>query len=474
MAEPARPSDLARTSDVARSPDPARSSDLVARLEAMGARHLWVVYHNYSALAQAKAVGPQRFAEVAAHGVSFAKANWDFAITDHQHPQAVFAAHTGDFRVVPDPATLARLAHRTGVAQAYGWLVADDGPWAGDPRARLRDQALRLVERGRVPSVAFESEFILLRHEGEGWAPDDRGRMFTVDEIEARWRWCADVLAVLDEAGVPVHQLAREYGPAQYELSLLPADPVTAVDRFLLARQVVRAMARDAGLVASFMPKPWTEVAGNGLHVHISLQDPTGLPLLGDPEDEAALSRLGRQAVAGLLAHAGGQVALSAPTPNSFKRLRPGSWAPAHRCWAFGNRAALVRIPGSGANRHIEYRLADASANPYLLVTGLLASILDGQARDLPLAPAAEVDVGHWSDEAAAAAGWDRLPDRPALALAALEADATLLDALGPVIADRYPAVKRFEDAEYLEETGVAPGDPGVTDWERWAYLEHV
>jgi glutamine synthetase len=448
--------------------------DLVARLEAMGARHLWVVYHNYSALAQAKVVGPLRYAEVAATGVSFAKANWDFAITDHQHPHAVLAAHTGDFRVVPDPASLVRLAYRDGVAQAYGWLVDDHGPWAGDPRARLADQVVRLAELGQVAAVAFESEFVLLRHEGAGWAPDDRGRMFTVDEIEARWRWCADVLAVLDEAGVAVHQLAREYGRAQYELSLLPADPVTAVDRFLLARQVVRAMARDAGLVASFMPKPWTDAAGNGLHVHVSLQDADGRPLFEDPADPAVLSMLGRQAVAGLLAHAGGQVALSAPTPNSFKRLQPGSWAPAHRCWAFGNRAALVRIPGTGANRHIEYRLADASANPYILVTGLLASILDGQARDLSLTPPADVDVGHWSDEEAAAAGWDRLPDRPSAALDALEADDMLLDALGPVIAERYPSVKRFEDEAYLEETGATPGDAAVTDWERRAYLEHV
>ena len=133
------------------------------------------------------------------------------------------------------------------------------------------------------------------------------------------------------------------------------------------------------------------------------------------------------------------------PTPNSFRRLQPGSWAPAHRCWGFGNRAALVRVPGRGGGRHLEFRLADASANPYLLATGLLAAIIDGLERRIPLPPPVEVDVGHMSDTDAAALGATRLPRDPEQAMAALTADAVLLAALGPVIAEHYPAMKRFE-----------------------------
>jgi glutamine synthetase len=449
-------------------------TELVARLEEAGARYLWLAYHNYSGLAQAKALGRDRFAEAAVRGAAFAKANWDFTITDAQHPHAAFAAHTGDFRVLPDPETLVRLSYRTGVAQAFGWLEDDQGPWAGDPRARLRDQVDRFRALGRHVAVAFESEFMLLRRTDAGWSPDDHGRMFTVDEIEARWSWCDHVLGALETAGIAVHQLAREYGTAQYELSLLPSDPVRAADRFLLARQIVRAMARDAGLVATFMPKPWTDAAGNGLHVHISTEDAHGTAVIPDPEDPGSLSGEGGKAVAGLLAHAAGQAALSTPTPDSYKRLLPGSWAPAHICWGFGNRAALVRIPGIGPGRHIEYRLADASANPYILLTGLLAAALDGMTRSLELPAPAELDVGHLSGEEAAAAGWTRLPDRPEAALDALEADPILMDALGPVIGPHYLAIKRFEDAEYLAATGVSPGVTEVTDWERQAYLEHV
>jgi glutamine synthetase len=448
--------------------------DLPKRLDDLGARHLWLVYHNYSSLAQAKSVPAIRFADVALHGVSFARANWDFAITDDQLPHPGFGANSGDFRVVPDPTTLVALPHRPGVAQAYGWLVDDDGPWPGDPRARLREQVGRLAQLGFSARMAYEAELTLLERNDDGeLVPADHGRMFTIDEVEARWPWSARVLATLAAAGIPVHQFAREYGPGQYELSLLPAGPVTATDHYLLMRQVVRALARDDGLVASFMPKPRTDLPGNGLHVHLSLIGPDGVEAIpGGRSDD--LSPTGQHAIAGLLEHADGLAALAAPTPNSFRRLQPGSWAPAHRCWGFGNRAALVRVPGRGAGRHLEFRLADATANPYLLAVGLLAAILDGLERRIPLVPPVELDVGHVDDGEAAALGAARLPRDADRAVDALVADEVLLTALGPVIREHYPAMKRFE-SELCRRAAPSATDPaGVTDWERHAYLEHV
>jgi glutamine synthetase len=221
------------------------------------------------------------------------------------------------------------------------------------------------------------------------------------------------------------------------------------------------------------MPKPRTDLPGNGLHVHVSLVGPDGVEAIPDPASER-LSPTGEHAIAGLLEHADGLAALSAPTPNSYRRLQPGSWAPAHRCWGFGNRAALVRVPGRGDGRHLEFRLADATANPYLLVTGLLAAIADGLARRLPLQPAVEVDVGHLDDDAALALGAARLPRDPDRALDALCEDAVLIEALGPVIRDHYPAMKRFE-AELCRAGDPAAADSAVvTAWEQHAYLEHV
>ncbi len=447
---------------------------LAGRLAELGAGTLWVVYHNYSALAQAKVVPAARAADVATGGVSFARANWDFAITDEQRAHPGFGADSGDFRVIPDPATLTALPHRPGVAQAYGWLVDDGGPWAGDPRARLRDQVAHLTRLGFTARMAFEAEFALLQRGATGdLEPADHGRMFTIDEVEARWAWSTRLLDGLAGAGVPVHQLAREYGAGQYEVSLLPAGPVEAADRFLLLRQLVRALARDDGLVATFMPKPRTDLPGNGLHVHLSLVGPDGSEAIPDPVTDG-LSAVGEAAIAGLLAHADGLAGLVAPTPNSYRRLQPGSWAPAHRCWGVGNRAALVRVPGRGAGRHLEFRLADASANPYLLATGLLAAVADGVERQIPLPPPVEIDVGHASDDEARALGAARLPRGPEEAVAALVADPVLLGALGPVIAEHYPPMKLFE-AELCR--AAAPADAGpatVTAWERHAYLEHV
>ncbi len=451
-------------------------SEVLRRLDGCEARHLWVTYHNYSSLSQAKVVPRHRFEEVARDGVSFALANWDFAITDDQLPHPGFGADSGDFRVIPDPATIVALAHRPGVAQAFGWLADASGrPWQGDPRARLRGQVEALAARGLAVSMTFEAEFVLAVERPDGdWGPSDRGRMFVIDEVDARWAWCAQVLDVLDRAGVPVHQLAKEYGPAQYEISLVPSDPVTAADRFLLVRQIVKALARDAGLVATFMPRPWGGLPANGLHTHVSLSDATGRQVIPDPSDQRALSTVGRGAVAGLLAHADGQCALGAPIRNSYQRLQPGSWAPAHRCWGVGNRAALVRVPGHGEGRHLEYRLGDASANPYLHATGLLAAIADGIARGLELMEPATVDVGHLADEEAEAAGFERLPSDLLPALASLEADAVLSDALGPVILEHYPRVKRFEH-QLGDQARAAEGDPtAVPLWDRQTYLEAV
>lgn len=448
------------------------SGQLEGRLEVLGAKALWIVYHDYWGMGHAKAVTPGRFADAIERGVTWAKANWNIAIDDELIPHPLLAADSGDFLARPDPTTVVPIPYRSGVAEALSDLFDDDGrPWDGDPRGRLKAQVGELASLGLEGRVAFEAEFSLLRSTDGGWVPDDHGRMFTVDEIEARWDWSSRLLDALASMGIEVHQFAREYGNGQYEISLLPTDAVTAADRFVLARQAIRALARDDGLVATFMPKPYAHLPGNGLHVHVSLWRPDGTDALGAPDDASALAPTGLAAVAGLLAHARGQAALGAATPNSYKRLLPGSWAPAHVCWALGNRAALVRIPGPGAGRRLEYRSGDGSSSPYLHLAGLLAAIVDGIRAGRTAPPAVDGDVGHWTDEEAAAQGVDRLPASLGEALDALERDEVLRAMLGPTIDENYRAVKRYELDAY--EAGARGGGPTeVTEWERATYLE--
>jgi glutamine synthetase len=444
------------------------------RLEAIGARHLWVSYHDYSGLSRAKAVGLDRLDDALTDGVGWAMANWDLAVDDQQVPHPGFAADSGDFRLVPDAATIRSLPHRPGTALAYGWLTQPDGtPWEGDPRARLAAAEAALRALGLAVHVGIEAEFYLARPTAEGsFEPDDHERMFSQAAIDARWPLLQAVLDGLATMGIPVHQIAKEYGPSQYELSLLPASPLAAVDRFLAARDLVKAYAREHGLVATFMPKPWAGLPGCGLHVHLGVTDASGADVLADTADPAALSSMGASMVAGLLAHAGGQIALGAPTVNSAKRLVPGSWAPAHAIWGIGNRAALVRVPSAGPGRHLEYRAGDMGANLYLHVTGLLAALADGLARELPAPPAVQHDVGHLTDVEAATMGAPRFDARLDRALDALEGDRVLAAALGPVIMEHYLVVKRFEWTSYLEDSGVGPDDIVVSDWERATYLE--
>jgi len=446
------------------------------QLDSIGARYLWITYHDFAGVARAKAVGPDRLDDALVDGVGWAKANWDLAITDHQVPDPGFAADSGDFRVVPDPATIRPLPHRAGVALAYGWMTEPDGTaWDGDPRRRLAAVEESLRTRGLSVSVGIEAEFYLARPSADGsFEPADHGRMFSQAELDARWWLLEAVLEGVSTMGIAAHQIAKEYGQGQYELSLMPSGALAAVDAFLAARDLIKALARDAGVVATFMPKPHEDHPGCGLHVHLSLADAAGDDAIGDPHDAAALSPTGLAAVGGLLAHAAGQTALGSPTPNSFKRLLPGSWAPAHAMWAIGNRAALIRVPSPGAGRHLEYRSGDASANLYLHVAGILAAISDGLDRRAEAPRPVPVDVGHLSDAEAAALGAARLPSRLDKALDALAADAVLCEAMGSIVLPHYLAVKRFEWASYLAESGLAADDVHVSAWERAAYLEHV
>ena len=151
----------------------------------------------------------------------------------------------------------------------------------------LATQVERLRRLGVAVRVAFEAEFVIVPGSDPGALRDDTSRMFTVEGLDARWPLAARILDDLDATGIAVHQFAKEYGPGQFEVSLLPAEPLVAVDRFLLARQLIRAAARDMGATASFMPKPFDDLPGNGLHVHLGLSraDDPAIDLIADADD---------------------------------------------------------------------------------------------------------------------------------------------------------------------------------------------
>jgi glutamine synthetase len=442
--------------------------ELLKRLEDDGIQHLWVIYHDYSGRSCAKTVPRERFASVAERGVVFARANLDFTLEDHQAAGAVFLADTGDFLAVPDPSSYAAIPYRQATARTHVFMRADTegNLWEGCPRTQLRRIVEAYAAEGLSVQVGFEAEFTLFaKADNSEFVHSDHDGMFTVAGLDRHFVLWQDVIETLGAMGVPVMQHGKEYGPGQYEMTTRHAPPIKAADDYLTLKEVVRSLARKAGWIATFMPKPYAEWAGNGLHLHMSLWDLEAENdlTMGEAGDEP-LSPLGRHFLGGLLAHAHALTGIGAPTVNSYKRLLPGSWAPAHVCWGVGNRATLVRIPALG-RRHIEFRSGDNAINPFVYLTAVLAAGLDGIHNQIEPPAPIDYDVGHLSDEEAAARGIARLPGNLPDALAALEADGVIAGALGSIIFPEFLKVKRAELAAY---------NLHVHPWERKLYLETI
>lgn len=441
---------------------------LLARLERDGIEHLWVTYHDYSGVACAKTMPRSSFRSAVEDGVVFAMANLNMDILDHQAATATLLADSGDFLAVPDPRSYVVLPRYPSTARVNAWMRATDGsPWPGCPRTRLQGIVDELRDEGYSAYVALEPEFYLLKRDDAGnYQPANRARMYTEEGLAIEDQFIRQAMDDLAAMGIQVPQLGKEYSLGQYEMSVRHTDPIAAVDHYYALKGAVRDAARDRGYVATFMPKPFAAWSGNSLHVHVSVWDAAGgRDLTASIDDDTSLSEVGRWFMGGLLRHIDALTGLGSPTVNSYKRLLPGSWAPANPYWGYGNRSGVIRVPGVGDRRHIELRSGDNSAQPALFVTGLLAAGVDGIRQRIDPGPPVERDVGHMTAEEIAAAGFGFLPRTLPEALAALEADEVVAGAVGAEALKHFLAVKCNELAQY---------DLEVHPWERDTYLEVI
>ncbi|MEA2598283.1 MAG: glutamine synthetase [Thermomicrobiales bacterium] len=444
------------------------ADDMLRRLEQDGIEHLWVAYHDYSGVASAKTAPPESFRSTVRDGVVFAMANLDMDILDVQPATATLLADSGDFLAVPDPRSYAVLPRFPKTARTYAWMRATDGsPWQGCPRTRLDGIVEELRREGFSVQAALEPEFYLLTREANGeYVPINQTRMFTMEGMQAEQAFVTRVVDELRAMGVGIGQFGKEYGRGQYEMSIRHGPPIQAIDDYWSLKEVVRDVARDFGYIATFMPKVYANWVGNSLHVHLSVWDAMGqTDLTPSDDDETSLSDVGSWFMGGLLKHAAALTGLGSPTVNSYKRLLPGSWAPANTYWGYGNRSGVARVPGVGKRRHIEYRSGDNSCNPALFLTGLLAAGLDGIRNRIDPGPPFQGDIGHLSVEEIERHQIKFLPRTLPEALAALESDPVIAGAVGEVALAHFLSVKRSELAQY--ELDVHP-------WERAAYLEVI
>jgi glutamine synthetase len=364
-----------------------------------------------------------------------------FAVFD-SHDAITFAhgplsTPSGDVRLIPVLDALTPLAGQPALAWVPGRQVAADGsPWPYDQRGVLERQVAALAEQGLTAKVGYEMEFTVTT---EDFVPAHPGPAYSPHALVPLDGFVADVLRDCAANGLPLGQLHAEYGPAQVELSIDAADPVTAADRQLLARQTLRAAADRHGLQLSFAPLPALEMAGNGWHIHSSVWR-DGVNLLADGPGPY---------VAGILRDLAAVAAVTAPSLGSLSRMRPGYFAGAFTFWGVENREAPVRyIPGSsllGAEHaNVELKTSDASANPYLALAAVLAAGAAGIADDLELPPPVQADPGTWTADERAERGIVALPATQGEQEEALR-DSRIADALGPEVLGAFLAVRRSD-----------------------------
>jgi glutamine synthetase len=363
---------------------------------------------------------------------------------------------TGDLRLLPDPSTHVRVEADPGES-ALELLLCDivetDGqPWECCPRRFLRDALRELeAELGLRLVASFEHEFQLL-----SWPISDRSPAALPFSLEAQRRsepFATRVMCALAQAGVEPERFFPEYAPHQFEIPVAPAEGVASADRSVVLREVVREVARRQEMRASFVPLLDPAQAGNGVHIHLNLLDADGRSLLYDAARPACLSELGERFAAGILLHARALSALTAPSPVSAARLQPHRWSAGAVCLGQRNRETLLRIPpllalaGADPARqlHLEYRGADASANPYLALGAIVRAGLDGVRAELPAPPILERDPAQLDGGEAERFGVDALPASLEDSLQALAEDGTARGWMTPLLYDAYVSVKRTE-----------------------------
>ncbi len=366
-------------------------------------------------------------------------------------------------------------------ARALPWMpgyarIVCDGfvasePFDACPRQVLRRQTARLAERGWLLRTGIEPEFFLLQKTADGYAPFDANDQlhkpsYDLKSLPRQREFLQQLAAGLMGCGLDVFQIDHEDAHGQFELNFHHADALTSADHLMLFKMAAHALAEQHGMVFSMMPKPFAKQPGSGMHFHVSMWDgdgPDASCMFDGNQNSSDLSPLAHHFIAGVLHHSAALCALAAPTVNSYKRLTVGesisgtTWAPAYVAHGPNNRTALVRT----LKGRFEWRVPDASANPYLATAALIAAGLDGIDRQLKLGPPCTEDLFKLSLTDIRLRGIEVLPQSLNEAVDALQADEVIADALGDTLCDQFCQLKREEWTEYARH---------VSDWELARY----
>lgn len=375
-----------------------------------------------------------------------------------------------DMFLRPDPASFAILPWRSADGSTTARLICDvytpEGePFAGCPRGILKGWTEQARRRGYEMMAGMEAEFFLFLRDEQGRATTrthDHGGYYDLAPVDGGEQARQEMVEALNGMGFEVEASHHETAPGQHEIDFRYADAVTTADNIATFRYVVRVMARDHGLHATFMPKPVYGVNGSGMHTHQSLFS-GGKNAFADPDGPWGLSAIAGQYLAGLMRHARSFTAITNPLVNSYKRLVPGYEAPVYIAWSERNRSPFIRVPSKrGDSTRLELRSPDPSCNPYLALTVMLRAGLDGLEHKLPTPEPVNRNLYRLNERERAELGVESLPGNLQEALEEMSQSELVREALGEHVFQRFLEAKQIEWSIYQSQ---------VHQWELDQYL---
>jgi glutamine synthetase len=429
-----------------------KQTEFVLRtIEERGVKFIRLWFTDVAGTLKSVAIAPAEVEGAFAEGLGF----------DGSSIEGLARTYEADMLAMPDPSTFQILPWRGEIdptARMFCDITTPDGqPAAADPRNVLRRALAKASEMGFSFYIHPEIEFYLLKSAdfSNGPIPVDNAGYFdnvpggTAHDFRRR------AVSMLEQLGISVEFSHHEGGPGQNEIDLRYADALTMADNIMTFRTVIKEVAIEQGVYATFMPKPFTDHPGSGMHTHLSLFE-GDTNAFYDPADPYHLSKTAKHFIAGLLRHAPEITAVTNQYVNSYKRLWGGGEAPSFVCWGHNNRSALIRVPlykpNKGQSTRIEYRAIDSAANPYLAYALMLEAGLKGIENEYVLPPETEDNVWDLNESERRAMGIQPLPGSLEHAIRKLEESELVAETLGEEVFSYVLANKRREWADYRRQ----------------------
>jgi glutamine synthetase len=428
------------------------TQDLASLAKDRGIRYFMISFTDLFGMQRAKLVPAAAIAEMQRDGAGFA----GFATWLDMTP-----AHP-DMFAMPDSAAVIQLPWKKEVAWVAADCVMDDQHVTQAPRVVLKNVMKRAADKGLYMRTGVECEYFLINADGTGIS-DGRDiaskPCYDQQALMRRYDVISEICDYMLELGWGAYQNDHEDANGQFEMNWNFDDALITADRHSFFKFMVKSIAENHGLRATFMPKPFPTLTGNGCHIHLSVWDKAGTQnMFLDKTDEMGLSAQGYKFLGGIMKHAEGMAAITNPTVNSYKRINAprtlsgATWSPNSVTWTGNNRTHMVRVPGKG---RFELRLPDGATNPYLLQAVVLAAGLDGIETNAHPGPRYDIDMyqlGHTVKDA------PRLPLNLLDAIRSFDQDVGLKSALGDDFSSSYIKLKQGEWNSYASH---------LTNWER-------